>query len=298
WDTYGMNATVFSSDQSYWGFGDVPQNNSVYSRIRALLAADSKCLVTLWTTTGINQFHQAGSGETVGQSFRYIMNHNQLNNYLEKPPQYYDTPDWWNRTHFAYYGDPALRLYQVYPASNLLISDGGNGALLNWNASPDSRIAGYHVYKSNTEFGIYQRISGNVPLTATNFTDVNYQTGQWYMVRAVIHQTTGSGIFVNPSLGTFAQGNVVLNAAEINRPGCKLYPNPSNNSVTLELIPHSDIQQLRIVDVSGRCIYSRQIQENENRLLLDEVFSENGVYLIEVIDSAAERYFVQRFVKL
>ncbi len=209
WQTNGMPATIFSSDQSYWGFGDVPQNNSFYSRIRALLAVNTKCLITLWTTTAANQFHQLAIGETFGESLRQVINHNITNNRLERPFQQYDTPDWLNRTHMTMYGDPTLRIYQVYPASNLSINNVGNTALLNWDASTDANIIGYHVYKSTTEFGKYIRIT-NIPITNTSYSDATFVSGNWYMVRAIRYQTTGSGTFINASAGIFVQGSFTL----------------------------------------------------------------------------------------
>lgn len=209
WNTYGMNATVFSSDQSYWGFADVPEGYQ-YSKIRALLAADTKCLVALWTTMAINIFHQPGIGEPLGISCKHIMNHNLTNQNLEKPIQEYDAPAFWNRTQFAFSGDPTLRLHQVYPASNSVITCTGNAAVVSWSPSADTRIIGYHVYKSESEFGVFEKITGQIPSTTTTFSDTAYVKGSWYMIRAVIMQETGSGYFINPSQGIFIEGDIDL----------------------------------------------------------------------------------------
>lgn len=209
WNMYGMNATVFSSDQSYWGFGDVPESYQ-YSKIRALLAADTKCLMAVWTTMAINIFHQPGAGESMGAACKQIMDHTISNQKLEKPVQEYDTPAFWNRTQFALYGDPTLRLHQVYPASNPVISCAGNAAVVSWSPSLDSRIIGYHVYKSDSEFGIFQKISGQIPLTTTTFSDSAYVKGCWYMIRALVMQETGCGFFINPSQGVFIEGDIDL----------------------------------------------------------------------------------------
>ena len=219
WLQHGMDATVYSSDQSYWGFGDVPQQGSIYSRIRALLAADSKCLVTLWTTTGINTYYPAGAGETIGESFRKCMNHNPTNNLQERPPQAYDTQDWWNRTHFAFYGDPTIRLHQVEPTGALHAAASGNGAYLAWAPSPDPRLMGYHVYRSSAELGPYTRIT-TTPITTSSYYEPTGAAGQWFMVRAIIEQTTGSGRFLNPSLGKLAQATTGLAGVGSYGSGC------------------------------------------------------------------------------
>ena len=209
WISNGMPATIFSSDQSYWGWGDVPQDNTVYSKIRALLGADTKCLITLWTTTAANQFNKIAIGETFGQSLQQAINYNTTNNSLERPRQSFDTQNWLYRTHLTMYGDPTLRIYQVYPPSNLVIANINNSAQLSWTASTDANLVGYHIYKSTTEFGIFQRLT-NAPITTLTYTDPDYQNGNWYMVRALRYQTTGSGTFINPSQGIFSEGNFIL----------------------------------------------------------------------------------------
>lgn len=91
-----------------------------------------------------------------------ILNHNNSNQYLEKPPQQYDTPDWWNRTHFEIWGDPTINLFQVKPISNLKLDNVNNSAVLQWTASTDNNIVGYHIYKSNSALGIFQKITNSL----------------------------------------------------------------------------------------------------------------------------------------
>lgn len=219
WDTHGMNATVFSSDQSYWGFNDVPQGSRIhdkikkvfmakdphdreYGRIRALLASNTKCLVTLWTTTGVNTFYQACSGDPLGLAVKRIMNHNTLNNNIEKPPQEWDHKAFWNRTYFAYNGDPTLRLYQVQPPSKLSVLKHHNNATLAWKASPDKAVIGYHIYKSTTKFGIYNKLTHR-PIPQLTYRDNTFQKKDNYMVRAIKIEESGCGKFLNPSIGIF-----------------------------------------------------------------------------------------------
>ena len=202
WNTYGMNAAVYSSDQSYWGFGDVPEGNQ-YSTIRSILCANSKCVMAIWTTMAINVFHQAGAGEPMGLVCKQIMDHNTGNQKIEKPSSPYDTPLFWNRTQFDMYGDPSVRLMQTIPPSNLsgFVLLGGGGLTLSWTASTDNNIVGYHVYKASSEFGKYTRLT-TVPVTGTHY-NVSALAGDWLMVRAIKQQATGSGLIFNPSQGIF-----------------------------------------------------------------------------------------------
>ncbi|MGL4597517.1 MAG: hypothetical protein ACRCYO_08320, partial [Bacteroidia bacterium] len=233
WLTYGMDAAIYSSDQSYWGFGDVPQSG-IYSRVRSLLGANSKCVVTLWTTTGINIFHQACTGLPLGIAMKEIMNHNSSNQYLEKAPQQYDEETWWNRTHFAFYGDPLVNLYQIAPPSNISLSVSNGNAVIQWTSSPDAAVIGYHIYESSTEFGKFQRIT-NAVVNGNSFTIPNYQTGNWYMVKAVKIITSGCGQFIHSSIGKEIQGTVILGLQEEgSAPFVNVFPNPSSDLITVQ----------------------------------------------------------------
>ena len=278
WQTYGMNATIYSSDQSYWGFGDVPQPSGAYSRIRALLGINSKCLIAVWTTTGMNIFHQACSGQSIGESMKTILNHNNSNQYLEKPPQQYDTPDWWNRTHFEIWGDPTINLFQVMPISNLTLNNINNSAVLQWTASTDNNIVGYHIYKSNSALGIFQKITNSLVVDTffqiTNFVDTN-----WYMVKAIKTIESGCGKFLHPSLGVKIQKNLALS---INPNEFKeiiaVFPNPTSSIAYIE----SDkiIGEIVVFNVLGQAVIKLNVNAKESKLDLTNY--ENGIYYLVI----------------
>ncbi|WP_343636194.1 T9SS type A sorting domain-containing protein [Fluviicola sp.] len=277
WETYGMNATVYSSDQSYWGFNDEPQS-FYYGRIRGLLAENTKCLVTLWATTALNMFHQACSGEALGKAIKEVMNNNTVNNNIQKPQQNWDDTNWWGRTHFAYNGDPTIRLYQLQPASNLTIANVNNEAVLNWTASPDANVSGYHVYKSTAELGVYNRVTTN-QLTTLTYTDNDYHYGDWYMVRAVETEESGCGQFVNPSLGIFVQGNLNLGLNENNLSHqLNVYPNPTNGEVIVKA--DFSMEMIRVLSADGRLITSLE-KVNQHTLAMDLSGLNPGIYFIQ-----------------
>ncbi len=283
WENFGMDALVYSSDQSNFGYGDIP-NNSVdnpwqASTIRRILSYESKCLIALWTTSAVNVFHQAGVGEPLGYACKFVMDHHTDNqNYKKKIPQNWDEPDWWNRTHFNFFGDPTLRLYQTIPATNLAIANTTNVFKINWTASVDDHLVGYHVYKSDEEFGIYQKISGETPITETDFTDPFYQEGDWYMVRAIAEQTSGSGIFLNPSQGIFVEGDLVLSAKEneINAT-VSIFPNPTENHFSIS--SDAQIDQLEIWDIRGKLMLSVNAASLNNQII-DINHLPKGSYLV------------------
>lgn len=276
WQTYGMNATVYTSDQSYWGFGDVPQPGGVYSRIRTLIGVEDKCLIALWTTTGLNILHQACNGLAFGLALKDIINHNTSNQYLEKPPQQYDTQDWWNRTHFEMWGDPTINLYQTSPPSNIFLSEVNGNAQLNWNSSIDPDVIGYHIYESSSEFGIYNRITTSL-VVGNSFVLNNYQVGHWYMVKAVKIEESGCGRFLQPSLGKEVQGNLILALNSYDKSNdIYLSPNPTNGFINVK--SDLDITTFKITSLNG--VSMEENTENKMNFSVDVSNLESGLYFI------------------
>lgn len=285
WQTYGMNATVYSSDQSYWGFGDVPQPSGVFSRIRALLGVDTKCLVALWTTTSIGLFHQACNGQSIGQALLHTMNHNTTNQHLEKPQQQYDTEAWWNRTHFEIWGDPTISLYQVKPVNNLTLTNVSGNPVLQWTPSNDTAVLGYHIYESNTELGVYQRIS-SAPITASNFTIPNYNPNHWYMVKAIKIVESGCGKLLQASIGKSIQADVNLSSAEFQTAkSWMVYPNPVKDQ--LQIRSKKKLQRIRIYNNLNQLVLN--IQPETTDCLIDCSSWQSGLYFIEIIDELQKR---------
>ncbi len=270
WETVGMNATIFSSDQSYWGYWDEPYNAGAYSRIRSLLSKNTKCLGLIYTTTGINIFHQPGMGETMGWSCKRIMDHNQTNNLYEKPSQQYDTPDFWGRTHFQYHGDPTLRLNQVKPPTNVV----KNGVEISWNASADDSIVGYHVYRSYQPFGKYERVTSN-PITDLTFTDTEITAVvRYFIIKAIKLEITGSGTYLNSSIGVAPNQNLLTNNFEIS--DFEIAPNPANDFV--KILSNEKIESFEILDLQGKIVLKDKISNN----LVDVSQLSKGIYLIKI----------------
>ncbi len=286
WDDNGMNATIFSSDQSYWGYWDDAQNSWGAGHIRNLLSKPTKCLGILYTTSAVNLFHQTGMGETMGWSIKRIMDHNQTNNLYQKPEQDYDTWEFWGRTHLQYHGDPTLRLNQVIPPTNVEIAM-NNGYQIIWNASTDSNIVGYHVYRSYTENGPFER------LTTTPITDLFYNDGElttvirYYLVKAIKLETTGSGTYLNPSIGVMATN--ALKSSSFTENLVQVFPNPAFNFITIT--SSKKIGSYQIIDIRGK-IMKQGIFENEKIDLND---LENGLYFLKLF--ADDNFVLKKIIK-
>jgi hypothetical protein len=99
-------------------------------------------------------------------------------------------------------GDPTLRLHRVAPPSDLRVQAAGQGMRLSWAAS-SQKVAGYHVYRANAEFGPYERLTKE-PVKALTADDPDGRTSHYYQVRAVVLQEATTGTYYNSSQGVFA----------------------------------------------------------------------------------------------
>lgn len=63
----------------------------------------------------------------------------------------------------------------------------------------------------------------------------------------------------------------------------ELYPNPSNNSITIDNLSHYNFGTLEVLDVNGRVLYSQTIT-NTQRIEIDVNLFERGVYLAQLKD--------------
>lgn len=140
--------------------------------------------------------HHMGLGETIGYSTRLTQNNSTLYQNEVNP--------FTRAVYIALMGDPTLRMEPVTPASNLTATPSGGNVQLTWSPSPDSNIAGYHVYRATSPSGPFQRLTSTA-LSGTSFTDPGVAAGNYtYMVRAVALQVNFSGSYYDPSQGIFA----------------------------------------------------------------------------------------------
>lgn len=183
---------LFGSWMFEWDFPDEYFEGNL---LRAMLAAPSYVLTCSWAGRPHHYYHHMGLGETVGYGIRLSQNNagriplyrNSVNRFL-------------HHIHIGLLGDPTLRMHPVAPPSFVpgsIVQTGPNGVTLNWNASPDTDIQGYYLYKSSTPPGTFTRVppTGNPLIPATTYTDAEATSGRpTYMLRAVkLEYTTGVG---------------------------------------------------------------------------------------------------------
>ncbi|MEY4941430.1 MAG: hypothetical protein RIQ93_3165, partial [Verrucomicrobiota bacterium] len=161
--------------------------------LRAPLLTDYG-LVSVWSGRPHWFIHPIGLGETFGYATQLTQNNtNQYQTHINSSA---------HRIHIALMGDPTLRLHPVVPARALTGSVNGSTVSLSWNASTDSALLGYHVYRASSALGSYARLT-SAPTTETNYSDESAPAGAVYMVRAIKLENTTSGSYHNPSQGIF-----------------------------------------------------------------------------------------------
>lgn len=227
---------------SYFGDWD---NESNF--LRAALGSTSHTLTVSWSGRPHWFYHRIGLGEPIGVSARLSQN-NGVGGIYE--PQDFGL----RSVSSALLGDPTLRLHPVIPPSSLNGGQMGVAFALNWNASSDTEIQGYHVYRSTSPRGPFNRLNGSA-LQSTSYLDLSPQPNTVYMVRAVKLETSGSGTYFNPSQGIFVTNGVVSSSSG---------PGPGTNGANSATFVKADATTRgnwkNVFGAEGNWIYSAQPQ--------------------------------------
>jgi hypothetical protein len=174
-------------------FGDWDASNDIF---RASLGSGD-ILAVAWAGRPHWFFHHMGLGETIGYSARLVQNNNG----------FYLPTNFCHEVHISLLGDPTLRMQIVQPPTVLTATTNGSYVSLNWSASPDSSLLGYHVYRANNSSGPFTRVTTS-PVLSPSFQDTPGNGSYTYMVRAIKLESGYSGTFTNASAGLFASATV------------------------------------------------------------------------------------------
>ena len=271
--TNGIFTLLFGS---YFGDWDVTN-----SFLRAPLAAPlSNCLANAWVGRPWWTFHHMGLGENIGLSTITSQN----NDGLYTPQNSFFS----QYVHIALMGDPSLRMFPIDPVNAVSLNKSHGGAFvdLSWDASTDA-VLGYHIYRSDSLYGKYERITKNA-VNGTTYTDARPNKGiNCYMVRAARLEESPSGSFYNMSEGTFTAA-VQIDSVDwqgITMPqtlAFTIYPNPAENQVNVYL-PERNGQQpmLKIVDATGRLV-SFEALANTTLQQVSIAELSKGIYIVEI----------------
>lgn len=179
---------LFGSQFGNWAFGN--------SFLRAPLAS-GQTLVSCYAGNPPFSLHTMSMGYTIGDGLLATQN-NPNDIYLPYGPGLVST---------ALMGDPTLRMFMVEPPSNLQVSNNSNSVSLSWNAPTNETIVGYNIYRASSINGTFQKIN-NSTITGTSFSDISPLSGDnFYLVKTLKLETTGSGTYYNLSLGILGNTN-------------------------------------------------------------------------------------------
>ena len=257
---------------SYFGDWDSQDNF-----MRSCIAAKGNTLTCCWSGRPHWNFHHMGLGENIGYSTKLAQNNTST--YFVNYGGHY--------VHIELLGDPTLKSDIVSPPSALTLTTVASGVTLNWSPSSDT-IVGYHVYRSNEEFGMYERITSNT-ITSTQYLDgVPLNGTNYYMVRAMKLEQTPSGSYFNLSEGI--SDSIYFSFTSIEQLKNKdlnvfIFPNPANKKINLRILSkQNEPISVNIYDVYGRFVLNKIAPTISEDFILPIELNAlvNGVYLIEI----------------
>ncbi|MES2702186.1 MAG: T9SS type A sorting domain-containing protein [Bacteroidota bacterium] len=273
-------------------FGDWNTQNNF---LRAPLCASTPALTSCWAGRPNWFFHHMALGEHIGYSTMLTQNNTGA---LYQPANYAA-----HGVHIALMGDLTLRTDYIMPPSNLVITKPfHNGAILNWSASPDAGVMGYYVYRADSTYGYFKKLSGM--LTATTFHDTLGTSGiKHYMVRPVKLQLTPSGKYYNLGVGITDTGTIsytTVGIASIAIPALEisLYPNPAQNNITVTINTETAVAAtISIVNMAGQSYNTalKYLNRGVNAYALNIAHLPSGVYLLSI--TTGEQTVFKKWVK-
>jgi hypothetical protein len=259
-------------------FGDW---NTTDNFLRAPLCADTPALTACWAGRPNWFLHHMTLGEHIGYG-ALLTNNNGGSLYY---PANYAAAG----VHIALLGDLSLRTDYVKQASNLNATPvAGHGANLTWTASPDAAVIGYYLYRADSAFGYWSKISPLV--TGTSWSDTVGINGlKHYMVRPVKLQSTPSGSYYNMGIGITDTATVTFPAIPTLVPNgntsvkAAVFPNPVRNELNLVVdAAVEDNADIYIVSLNGSVLYpaTKHLMAGQNVFQLDVSTLPAGMYTV------------------
>ncbi len=262
---------------SYFGDWNVTNNF-----LRAQLCSSTPALTCCWAGRPNWFMHHMALGENIGYSARLSQNNNGS---LYTPTGY---GNHW--VHVALMGDLSLRTDYVKQPSNLVITGGFHaGASLSWTASPDPAVIGYYIYRADSAYGAYTRVSTSM-VTGTTFTDATGISGlKYYQVRPVKLQLTPSGKYYNLGIGlidsatiSFPPLQVVNTAATV---AVNVFPNPTSGNLNVVVNANTaTVATMYVVNMQGQRMnmVTKQLSNGDNAYMLNVTNLAPGMYALVV----------------
>ena len=261
----------FGSYFGDWGF----QNDF----LRAPLASKGWQLTNCWSGRPHWIMHQMALGENIGYCAR--LSSYDVDLYLRNNLDYMYMPSMKNVVlgkyqgalrNISLMGDPTLRMHIVSPPGAVTITNTSDSAKassiisLSWAPGGQS-VLGYNIYRARNIDSPFVRIN-NAIVSGTTFTDsTSHHGANYYMVRAVVLQTSASGSYYNMSEGSFSNSTysyMGINDAHEEDIAFDVFPNPSNGNFSVRMInPYGTKTLVSVSDALGRQVFARQISTSD-----------------------------------
>jgi Bacterial Ig-like domain (group 3)/Chitobiase/beta-hexosaminidase C-terminal domain/Calx-beta domain len=218
---------LFGSYLGDWGFTD----DFMRASLAGNATGDSLGLTCFWGGGDNFIWDSMALGETIGYAARVTENND---GYLYTPFGF--SMAGVRGVQMGLMGDPTLRLYTVLPPQQLQAASSNGTVTLSWNASPESNLLGYLVYKGASGGGPFTNLTPSFIATPA-YTDNSVTPGSsyTYLVKTVKLETTPAGTFQNPSVGVFASITASSSATSIPLAPTGLQV-AASNSTTLNLV--------------------------------------------------------------
>jgi len=226
-------------------FGDWDSNNNL---LRAAIA-QGQTLNSMWAGRPQWEVHHMALGENIG--FSSLLTQNNTNYYFGSTLNVNAFAKW---VHISLMGDPTLRMNYITPPSNLIVTNNNNVAELSWIASPDN-VLGYNIYRLDENSFTYIKVNSNI-VTDSSFMDNTISSAGLitYIVKAVNLKTTASGSYYNQSLGIRNSCAFSVGVYENIDEQIVIYPNPTNNLITVDINGYNGSFNVEIYDLQGRLL--------------------------------------------
>ncbi|GAA4457131.1 T9SS type A sorting domain-containing protein [Rurimicrobium arvi] len=278
---------------SYFADWDV-QNNF----LRAPLCAPEPALTSCWAGRPNWYLHHMAMGENIGYS---VLTTQTMGGSVYVPGGYMA-----QAVHVALMGDLSLRTDYIKPAGSLTITTvPDKGATISWTASPDPDVIGYYVYRTDSLYGTYTRLSHL--LTGTSYRDTTGVNGlHYFMVRPCKLQANPSGTYYNLGLGISDTATVsypkpaAINEIALRTPSMICFPNPANSILTVHVNTNGvrGTGRLQLSDINGRTVMSETVYADKEELSVSlNISSLSAAYYLLTLDIPGTKPAVQKIVR-
>lgn len=183
-------------------------------------------------------------------------------------------------------GDPSLRMHTIKPVGdvNSSIATGIVNAIeIDYSNSPDPAVLGYYIYRSDSEFGKYTLITGEM-INYSPFIDEYPINGtNYYMVRAASLKETPSGSYYNLSPGI--TDSISIEFTDIDNTlntSFAIHPNPASEFIVVNCPANLVGEEIIIKDITGKLVYNGICSSVDTHINVAEF--NPGIYLISIKD--------------